>query len=76
MCAQVACHISWKAFDNGYNFALDLAFIGGLHKKLWASKVAEIPIIGLSPFFLNLDMGVPEKMTFECNPCGKPQRIL
>jgi hypothetical protein len=28
----------WKDLDDGYNFALDLISIGGLHKKLWASK--------------------------------------
>jgi hypothetical protein len=34
----------WKAFDEGYNFALNLISIENLHKKLWASKVAGIPI--------------------------------
>jgi hypothetical protein len=29
----------WKALDENYNFVLDLIFIGGLHTKLWASKV-------------------------------------
>jgi hypothetical protein len=30
----------WKALDEGYNFALDLISIGGLHRKLCAPKVA------------------------------------
>jgi len=34
----------WKAFDEGYNFFSDLTSIGGLHKKVWASKVITIPI--------------------------------
>jgi hypothetical protein len=28
-----ACHISLETFDKGYNFALNLTLIGGLHKK-------------------------------------------
>jgi len=31
----------WKAFDEGYNFALKLIPIGGLHTKLWAPKSLE-----------------------------------
>jgi len=34
----------WKALDEGYNFAS----IGGLHTKLWASKVARDPILRIS----------------------------
>jgi hypothetical protein len=34
----------WKALDEGYNFALDLTSIRGLHTKLRASKVARDPI--------------------------------
>ncbi len=37
----------WKAFDNGYNFSSKLISIRALYKKLWASKVAEIPIPGI-----------------------------
>jgi hypothetical protein len=37
----------WKAFDEGYNFALDLISIGGLHTKLWAPKVAGVPTLGI-----------------------------
>ncbi len=39
-----------KALDKGYNFALDLISIEGLHKKLWASKVAEVPILRILGF--------------------------
>jgi hypothetical protein len=33
----------WKALNKGYNFALNLISIRGLHTKLWAPKVAGIP---------------------------------
>jgi hypothetical protein len=45
---QAACHIAWKDLDKGYNFVLDLISIGGLHTKLWAPKVAGVPIWGIS----------------------------
>jgi hypothetical protein len=38
----------WKAFNKGYNFALDLISIGGLYVKLWAPKVVGVPIVGIS----------------------------
>jgi hypothetical protein len=38
----------WKALNKGYNFALKLALIKGLHKKLWTSKMAKVPILGIS----------------------------
>jgi hypothetical protein len=38
----------WKNLDVAYNFALDLTSIEGLHKKLWASKVVGVPILGIS----------------------------
>jgi hypothetical protein len=38
----------WKVLDEGYNFVLNLTSIGGLHIKLWASKVMGIPISGIS----------------------------
>jgi hypothetical protein len=47
---------SWKDFDEGYNFVLDLTSIEGLHTKLWASKVAGVPILGI----LRLPLGSPE----------------
>jgi hypothetical protein len=57
-----------KALDEGYNLALNITPIGGLHKKLWASKVVRILILRIS--------GLPtweywDKMTFECNPRGQ-----
>jgi hypothetical protein len=39
----------WKALNEGYNFALDLIVIWGLHAKLCASKVARILVLGI-PF--------------------------
>jgi hypothetical protein len=41
---------NWKALDKSYNFALNFTSIGGLHTKLWASKVAGVPILGISGF--------------------------
>jgi hypothetical protein len=40
----------WKALDEGYNFALDLISIGGLHTKLWGPKVTRVPILGIFGF--------------------------
>jgi len=37
----------WKTFDKGYSFALDFASIRGMHKKLWASNVVGVPILGI-----------------------------
>jgi len=44
---QVACNIRLETLDKGYNFASDLISIGGLHAKLWAFKVMEIPSMGI-----------------------------
>ncbi len=53
-CLQMVCKCCftyfWKALNKGYNFALDLASIGGLHKKLWASKIVEVLILRISRF--------------------------
>jgi hypothetical protein len=38
----------WKALDEGYNFPLNLISINDLHAKLWAPKVARIPVVGIS----------------------------
>jgi hypothetical protein len=38
----------WKVLNNDYNFTLDFTSLGGLHKKLWASKVAKVLIFGVS----------------------------
>ncbi len=37
----------WKTLNKYYNFALDLTSIEGLYKKLRASKVARVPILGI-----------------------------
>jgi len=38
----------WKALNEGYNFALDLISIRGLHKNLWRPKVTGVPILVIS----------------------------
>jgi hypothetical protein len=45
----------WKAFDEGYNFALDLIAIRGMHRKLCTLKVAGVPVVGIS----GLPLGSP-----------------
>jgi hypothetical protein len=40
----------WKALNEGYDFALNLISIGGLHTKLWDPKVAGVPTLGISGF--------------------------
>jgi hypothetical protein len=47
VCRQRATYC-WKALDEGYNFALDLVAIGGLHKKLCALKVVGVSVVGIS----------------------------
>jgi hypothetical protein len=53
---QVMLIYCWKTIDEGYNFALNLIAIGGLHKKLCAFKVAGVPTMGIS----RLPLGSPE----------------
>ncbi len=45
----------WKALEEGYNFALDLISIRGLHTKLWTPKVVEVPTLAI----LGLPLGSP-----------------
>jgi hypothetical protein len=45
----------WKALNKGYNFALNLIAIRGLHVKLCALKVAGVPTMGI----LGLPFGSP-----------------
>jgi len=45
----------WKDFKDGYNFAIDLISIRGLHAKLWAPKVVGVPNVGI----LGLPLGSP-----------------
>jgi hypothetical protein len=54
-CRQCATY-SWKALNEGYNFAWSLIAIGGLHKKLSIFKVAGVPTMGIS----RLPLGSPE----------------
>jgi hypothetical protein len=53
-CRQRATY-RWKALDEGYNFDLELIAIRGLHKKLYALKVTEVPTVGIS----KLPLGSP-----------------
>ncbi len=56
----------WKAFNDGYNFALNLASIRCFQKNVWPSKMigaAILRILGLSTW----EFG--DKMTFTCSPC-------
>ncbi len=46
-----------KALDEGYNFSWDLISIKGLHTKLWAPKVVEVPTLRIS----GLPFGSPRK---------------
>jgi hypothetical protein len=57
----------WKALNKGYNFALDLASIEGLHKKLWLFKMPKISILGISRL---TTWESQNKMTFGCSPRG------
>jgi hypothetical protein len=45
---QVTC--KWKALNKGYNFALNLISIRGLHTKLWDLKVTKGPTLAISRF--------------------------
>jgi len=49
LCASDVRHIIGK-LSKGYNFSLDLTSIGGLNTKLWDSKVAWVPILGILGF--------------------------
>jgi hypothetical protein len=51
VCRWSATH-RWKAFDEGYNFSLDLIAIGGLHRTLCALKLVRVLTIGISGFAL------------------------
>jgi len=45
----------WKALDEGYNFALNIISIEGLHTKLWAPKITRIRVMEIS----RLPLGSP-----------------
>ncbi len=38
----------WKTLNKGYNFALNLTSIKGMHIKLWASRIVGVSIFGIS----------------------------
>jgi hypothetical protein len=72
----------WKAFNEGYNFALDLISIRGLHTKLWGLKIVRVPTLGISglPFGspetkCHLDVGLVErhKLYYKGEGGGFPQ---
>ncbi len=50
----------WKALNKGYNFALDLIVIGGLHVKLCAPKVVGVQIVEI----LGLPLGSPKTKNY------------
>ncbi len=63
----------WKALDKSYNFSLDCTSIGGFFAKLWGSKVAGVPVGGISGF----PLGSPKReKPFGCRFHGHPQSIL
>jgi len=58
----------WKDLDEGYNFALNLISIKGLHAKLWGPKVARVLTLAISRLPLgnletknHLDVGLMER---------------
>jgi hypothetical protein len=66
-CRWSATH-HWKAFEESYNFALNLIPIGGLSKKLWSCKVLGVQTGTVSKLFLgspetknHSDVGVMER---------------
>ncbi len=63
----------WKALNKSYNFALDHTLIGGLFAKLWGSKVAGVPVGGIS----GLPLGSPgREKPFGCRLRGQTHSIL
>jgi hypothetical protein len=59
VCVGDMPHIIEKILMRTTTLLANLISIGGLHNKLWASKVTRVPISGVS-----------RKMTFGCNPHG------
>ncbi len=51
----MTCDISLESSQWGYNFASDLISIGGLHTKLWGSRVVGVLTLGI----LGLPFGSP-----------------
>jgi hypothetical protein len=78
-CCATYC---WKALNKGYNFDEDLISIKGLHAKLWAPKVTEVPILAIWRLPLgspgtkcHLDVGLVErhKVYYKGEGGGFPQ---
>jgi hypothetical protein len=72
----------WKSFDEGYNFALDLIPIGGLHTKLLGLVVVGVLTLAISRFSFgspgtksHLDVGLVErhKIYYKGEGGGFPQ---
>jgi hypothetical protein len=55
-CVQVVCDIQLENFPWELQLCLNLTLIKGLHTKLWASKVAGVPIFEI----LGLPLGSPK----------------
>jgi hypothetical protein len=75
----------WKDLKEGYNFASNLITVGGIHAKLCAPKVVEIPIVGnlRLPFGspgtnCHLDVGLVErhKKYYKGEGGGFPQVLV
>jgi hypothetical protein len=47
LCASGVLDIFGNFLTRATPFVLDLTSIGGLHKELWAFKVARVPILGI-----------------------------
>jgi len=73
----VACHILLEALDKGYNFASGLTSIGGLHKKLWASKVVGAGPMARHKKYYKGEGGFPQvwavvSLVSSCLPVARP----
>ncbi len=75
----------WKAFDKGYNIALDLISLKKFHAKLWAYKVVGVPVLRISGLPLgslgkkcHLDMGLMKrhKVYYKGEGGGFPQEAM
>jgi hypothetical protein len=65
-----------KVLNEGYNFASYLISIGGLHTKLWDSKVTRVPTLAISGLpKCHLDVGLVErhKVYYKGEGGGFPQ---
>jgi hypothetical protein len=81
-CVHVVCDISLENSQRRLQLCLDLNSIGGLHTKLWGSKVAGVPTLGILRFPFgsprtkcHLDVGLVErhKIYYKGEGGGFPQ---